>query len=480
MALTKFNIKNQNRILWCIVDNTDLCASSWSREISINLTDYMIYRCDKQGFDIFIGNNEDELLQEAANGSYSHAVVVSSGTSLKLSDRLFSKVTDLCNREFFIAGHILDRENSFYKNAYYELHHQFYVINLTDYVQLDNPAIGKEIAGPYKQVKPSRSENWLHGDQQVPIWIKPGAESKIYDYRCHGWNIISVALENNKIVIDLGEDVRNSKKYLYYEYDHVFLKEVSSIYFNQFFCINFITAVNSDAIPTNIPFVGPVEQYITVGTGFNWIRNLETVGFDDSTIVIFTDNNLNCLQFMRSMVTEWDGKDYASFYACKVEILPNEIYFSIEEYTKSVSDAWTQFVNSFDNWDDIWVRIKKLTFKFIHIDYLAVYNLDWITPNKNTLMNLSDLFNHVPYVGTQPLKYRIGCENRLLDRLTKKDPNITLILTSRTALGFDSQTNKIMIGKVKDFDLIDINQLNRTPWHSTDWNHTGSKPLGLD
>lgn len=480
MALTKFNIENQNGILWCIVDNMDICASSWSREVAVNLTDFMIYKCNAHNVDIFIGNDEDEMLQEAAKGSYSHTVIVASGTSLKLSDNIFSKINELCNKDFFIAGHILDREDSYYKNAYYELHHQFYVVNLKEYNQLGQPKIGKEISGPYEQIKPKRSNECLHKDQQVPVWISPGIETKIYDYRCHGWNIISVALANNKTIIDLGEDIRSSKKYLYYEHEHVFLKELPSLYFNQMFCINFITAVNSDLMMPDIPFIGPVEQYITIGTGFNWIKNLETVGFTNLTTVTFTDKNLNCLQFMKAMVTEWDGKDYARFYASKMNILPNEIYFNMDDYIKSVDNQWNNFINSFDDWDNTWARIKDLTYDFIHIDYTATYNLDWIVPNKNTLVNLSDLFNHVPYVSMQSLKYRISCENRLLDRLTKKDPNITLLLTSRPALGFYPIQNILMIGKVSDFNFTDINQLKKPPWHATDWNHNGSKFLGID
>ena len=117
---------------------------------------------------------------------------------------------------------------------------------------------------------------------------------------------------------------------------------------------------------------------------------------------------------------------------------------------------------------------------FIHIDYTAVYNLDWITANKNTLMNLSDLFNHVPYVATQSLKYRIACENRLINRIKQIDPNITLMLTSRAANGFHPSLDRMMIGKVGEFDLTDINQLQRPFWHEKDWIHTGSRPLGID
>ena len=475
-----FRVTHKKKIAWCIVDNLALCQSGWAKEIAINLTDYMIYKTSAHDYDIYIGQDEDELLREVSKETYSHAVMVASGTSFKLSDRIFGTVEKLCENEFVVAGHILDREESYYKNAYYELHHQFYVVNLNEYKDLGLPTIGKEIAGSYTQIKPYRSEGCLHGDHQVPEWVTTGTDLKTYSYRCHGWNIISIALSNNKKIIDLGVDVRDSKKYVYYEHDHVFLKEVTSIYYNQFFCISFITAWNSDRITDVIPFTGPVDQYITVGTGYNWIKNLETVGFTDSTKVVFTDNNIACLKFMKAMVTEWDGIDYASFYASKMDILPNNTFFDMNSYVQSTADQWDKFVNSFADWDSTWDKIKKLTYDFVHIDYMTSYNLDWIDSNKNTLINLSDLFNHVPYVATQSMKYRISCENRLIHQLKQKDPTITLMLSSRSANGFDLTPNRLMIGKVNDFQLTDINVLTRPSWHSKDWIHTGSKPLGVD
>ena len=35
--------------------------------------------------------------------------------------------------------------------------------------------------------------------------------------KCHGWNLISTALTHNKTIIDLGTDIRDNKKYFYYE-----------------------------------------------------------------------------------------------------------------------------------------------------------------------------------------------------------------------------------------------------------------------
>lgn len=468
MAIEKFNLVKEKRILLCIVDNTNKCQSGWAKEVSKNFSDFFIHRADLYRFDIYIGEDEMELIKEAcADTFYTHAVMVSTGTSLGLSDRLFSEIEKACNQDFFIAGHILDRGDS-----YYELHHQFYIINLQDYKDLGFPNIAQ---GSWSQldahtsVEPVRSEEYLHGDKQVTTWIRKGTSLRTYNRKLHGWDLITTALENDKKVIDLGPGIRDNKRYYYYEHDHVFLKEISEMYYNEFFCIHFITAWNSDHINNSIDFKGPVEQYVTVGTGYNWIRNLNIVGFTEETTVVFTDNNLNVLNFMKSMVEEWDGKDYASFYKSKLGIIPHGTKVDIDRYIKLTAEAWEKFVSTFDNWEELFSRIKKLNYQFIHLDYCSSYNLDWLAQGKNTLVNLSDLANHVPYVGTHPLKYRIACENRFLNNIKERDPNIVLMLTTRASHGFTDVKDNMIIGKITDYKLTDINDLKAPPWHKDDW-----------
>jgi hypothetical protein len=181
---------------------------------------------------------------------------------------------------------------------------------------------------------------------------------------------------------------------------------------------------------------------------------------------------------MKAMVTEWDGKNYSEFYRSKLDIIPNKTHFNVDAYVEATSAQWQEFTKSFENWDELWNRIKELTYDFIHIDYAASYDLAWLEPNKNTLMNLSDLFNHVPYVGTTPLKYRIACENKLLTAIKDIDPDITIMATSRAALGFYNSP-LTMNGQVHEFEIIDLNSLNTPPWHTEDWKHTGCRPIGL-
>lgn len=453
----------------CVVDNTERYSSGWAKEVSINISDFMLHRFVTRNYDVFIGTDEDALLKAASEDGYEHAVVIASGMSLGLSDRLFPAIDALCKQDFFIAGHILDRnENSYWKNGYYEMHHQFYIVRLAEYAELGYPLVGQQEDVVHTQIEPLRSTECLYNDHEVAAWIKPGATTKEYAMKCHGWNIVSTALAHHKTIIDLGEGVRNNKKYLYYEHDHVFLRQMNDIYYNQFFCNNFTPSWNSDGLREQLEFVGPVDQYISVGIGVYWISNLAKLGVTPDTRVVFTDINHNTLKFMKAMVEEWDGTDYADFYKKHLPIMPNNMPHNIDAYIEYTKTEWDKFIANFPNWQEVWNEIKSLTFEYVLIDYMSTYNLDWIKPGKNTLINLSDMFTHSPYIATQSLKYRVSCENKLFNMLRKVDPAIYVIMTSRAADGF-LPNNQKRDGQASTFELTDINLLNKPAWHTQDW-----------
>lgn len=479
--VTKFRTEKKKTIVCCVLDIIDNCQSGYAREICINLTDFLIHRFDMYEFDIFIGKNEDELLKAASTDDYQHAVIISAGTSLGLSDRLFKAIENLCQDEFFIAGHILDRSNHSYykKNACFELHQQFYIVNLTDYKDTGCPFVGNEEWVEYQQVAPIRSDECLYNDPEIPVWIKKGTDLKTYSVKLHGWNILNVGLEHDKVLLTLPEEIRTSKKYLYYEHDHVFLKELTHIKYNHFFGMNFFAGWNSDNLKHEIPFEGPVEQYITVGIGFNWIKNLQLIQFKQNTKIIFTDINHNCLMFMKKMVETWDGKNYADFYWENKPMLPNNPPYISDSYKDQIAQQWQNFLSTIDNWDSLWNRVRDLTYEYILIDYTSSFNFDWLEPNLKTLLNLSDLYNHSPFIASTSLKYRIACENMLFQKLQKKDPNVILMLTSRAAAGFWKVKNNQYIDKAGNFIFTDITDLKTPRWHTEDWQNNSGRPLGV-
>lgn len=474
MEVIKFNEIKNKKIVYCILDNLDHCDGGFSRELSINVSDFFIHSCIANGNDVFIGKSENELLKKAADSNfYTHAVIVSTGVHFGLSRRLFQHVENLCNEYFFIAGHILDREDS-----YIELHHQFYIVNLKDYIELNYPKVSN---GSYLQKENHRQTEPImirsNEKKYVLLEIKKGNNFRDYNKKLHGWDILTNALDHNKIIRDLGNDIKDHKHYLYHEHDHVFVNNVQEIYYNQFFCHNFFAAWNSDTVHEIIPFKGPADQYVTVGIGLNWIRNLVKIGFTDSTKIIFTDINQSCLMFMKMLVTSWDGENYDIFYKNNMPIIPNASP-DVTKQLENVSKEFENFKKYFENWHNLWKQMQSLKYEFVLIDYTSKYNLDWLEPNRKTLINLSDLFNFGSFMPFQGVKYRIAAENRLIQRLKDFDPEITLMVTSRAAKDFLPDCGQ-QISKVKDLKLIDINELKQPPWHNLDWNHTGPRPLGL-
>jgi hypothetical protein len=479
--VTKFRTERQNPIVYCILDITDNCQSGYAKEVCVNLTDFLIHCFDMRGYDIFISKDEDKLLKSATEDGYSHAVIISAGTSLDLSDRLFDAIEEQCKEDFFIAGHIIDRSGfEHYKNnAGFELHQQFYIVNLVDYHKLECPTVGNEEWIIHQRVSHLRSNEYLFSDTRLPLWIKHGNTTETSSVKLHGWNILNVGLEHNKKIVQINSKVRESKRYLYYEYDHVFLTRLADIKYYQFFATNFFAGWNSDKLRNDLPFNGPVEQYATVGIGFNWIKNLELVGFTEHTKVIFTDINYNCLMFMKKMVKEWDGNNYAEFYWQHKPMLPNNPPYISEEYKNQIKKQWEEFLTTVDDWNVLWNNIKQLTYDYVLIDYTASFNFDWLETNRRTILNLSNLYNHSPFVAMNSLKYRISCENRLLQQLKEKDPNITVMLTARAADGFWKTRNKHYLDKADNFLYTDIAELKTPNWHTDDWQHNSSRPLGV-
>lgn len=477
--VNKFSTTKQNKILYCIVDNTNRTESSWAREININLSDFLLHRIINYKFDVFISDDENLLLKQAVSENfYTHAVIISSGMSLGLSDRFFYEISKKCQEDFFIAGHVLDRnENSFWKNGYYELHHQLYIVNLSEYKEIGLPFVGNQEQVSHKQIEPNRSQECLNNDHEVAAWLGKGNNEKVYDMKCHGWNIIAEGLNHNKKFIDLGTGIRENKKYLYYEYDHVFLKEIKSLYHDQFFMNNFVCAWNSDSFNEYLIVDGPIEQYITVATGLFWVVYLNRFGISNNTKVIFTDINQHTLNFMKLMILEWDGKNYPDFYKKNIQKLPSGFNKDINLYFDYTDQQWKEFLIKNSNWGVMWSNIKNCRFEFILIDYMNHYDLSWIEKGKQTFLNLSDVFTHSPYIFGQGLKYRISCENKLLKDLKDIDPEIFLNLTARSTDSFYPSDKLIKKGKVKDFDFTDINELNRPAWHEEDWK--SSRILGI-
>jgi hypothetical protein len=178
------------------------------------------------------------------------------------------------------------------------------------------------------------------------------------------------------------------------------------------------------------------------------------------------------LSFMKAMVEEWDGTDYASFYMKQLKFVPNNYQLDLVTHERRIREWFVKFEKEFENFQETWNKVKRLKFNFVLTDFFSNNNFDYISPNETTLVNVSDAFNHVPYAHFSPVNFRVARENALITNLKKINPDIWLHIPTRLGYIYNTKledTEKIYFGKVSDFALSDINEFNCPPWQKENW-----------
>jgi hypothetical protein len=403
MNVVKFGHFKKKKLVFCLVDRLNLCQDSFAREIIKNQTDYVISSIFSKRYNVYQGLNEDEILQSAALDDYEFAVVFSTGTEFVDGNVFFNSVNELIKNKFFICGHVLDR-----KDAYYELHHQCYIINLKLYKNLGMPVIGEqELGSTHLEKSPLRSDNNFH-DDYTPTWVKPGNLLKEYKHKCHGWNILKVAFDNDLPVLVFDEKFRNSKKHHYPESRKDFIKHLPWIYYRDQECsTNFIHTANTEG-PRYLK--GKFEQVIIPASGTLYLDYI-----DVGSVIIY-------------------------------------------DYNEKSLEYWKKHLP----------RKENISYSFVMADLLRSNNLiDYILENKRTLINLTNIFSYEGTSALKPLYYRLYKENEIICNLQKKIPDIVISFSIRAATGFAEAP---MIGDSRIIKPIDLKNLKKPTWHyNSDW-----------
>lgn len=369
MNVIEFNPKWRTNIAFCFVDNTR-SYDSGIRELIKNQADGVLANVYNKGYPVYQWIDEDVLIRHVASLGYTHAVVVSTGTEFTNGSKFFEAIETLTQVDFLVAGHILDR-----KDAYYELHHQCYVVNLFHYNMLGQPAIGKqELGAEHIQVAPFRTTNNYH-DDYTPRAVVPGTEVTDYQHKCHGWNILRTAFDNNVPVIVFNDSIRDNKMHFYPESPIDFYKQLGWAYKRLNYCQDtFVHTSNTETV--HLP-IKKYKQIVTPASGVWFIDYLA-----HGAKVIMYDYNERSLEY-------WEEKH--------------------PEYT------------------------------FVKCDLLGNDNLmDYIdTSIEDTLISISNIFNYEGTVFFYSLEYRKYKEQYLLDSIASAMPNAT-VYSSLQANLFDT------------------------------------------
>jgi hypothetical protein len=384
MNVVEFKSKS-NPIAFCFIDNIHQYKSAWTQELIKNLSDYTISNLSVKGYDVYQSESEDDALSRVVEMNYTHAVVFSTGTEFINGRDFFKEIESLVKTDFYVYGHILDRGD-----AYYELHHQCYLINLKKYQELGCPEIGQTKLGNSHQTQvPRRSMENIH-DNYTPLWIEPGNYDRVYNHKLHGWNLVSKILAAGGTVYAFDEKIRNNKKHYYPEAQIEFLKHVSWAYSRYQHCANeFIHTSNTELVnaPNN-----DYEQIITPASGTWFVDYIKT---DHPVTVVYYDYNQKSL----------------------------------------------------DYWQANAPVINNVTYKFVKVDLLGKYSVEQLIVNleKKTLINLSNIFCYEGTAMFSSLEYRLQKEIELINMIPA---NWTIVSSMSSTQGFTNQQNNVKLVKL--------------------------------
>ena len=388
-------------IVFCFVDNTHIYSNAWTRELIKNQSDLSITNIISKGYSVIQGQDEDTLLKYVAT-DYKYAIVFATGTEFINGSSFFNELNNLIKTDFFIAGHVLDRGD-----AYYELHHQCYVVNLDYYKKFNQPSIGKQCLGrKHKQWSPWRSTDNYH-DDYTPKWVSVGDEIKEYNHQCHGWNILSIGFENDLPILVFDDNIRNSKKHFYPENQFEFLKHSVWLYARYNYCAtDFVHTSNTDWSNGSL---SKVRQVFTPASGTWWIDHIDT---DSPVNVVIYDYNQKALDYWQSNTPQ----------------LPNVHY------------------------------------EFVKVDLLTdTIDLSMFDPNLATLINLSNIFAYEATAPFYSLEYRLNKENATITTIKEALPNAVISFSARACTGF------VDAPLVNNIQPIEVQHLNKPTWHNEDW-----------
>jgi len=308
----------------------------------------------------------------------------------------FNAALDACD---FMTGHIMDRAGYFY------MHDQCLLVNRRAWERLGKPPFGNPVKSRQTVALPERSPENVH-DNYTPLWLKPtGRELTLEVPFGYGWNGISEGLKHGLTINNWSESMRRFKRHCYAYYGDIMtwsaaLSDVTTapetddkmlkmmLDFlrntpNRFDAPDWVFVFNSES-DIDIPLLRyrkGLDTAFVLASGFKANRILETTGFHDATKVVVYDYSKPALELKRLMVQEWDGRDYAAFFAqarprvdaacgTKATYVPEAVTKDAAATTREFHREMGTVFRSNDQWLAHWQRYRQLPHTFVHVDVL--------------------------------------------------------------------------------------------------------------
>ena len=314
-----------------------------------------------------------------------------------LLNNFIENTKDYWNNEYkdcVIVGHILDREDS-----WWQIHPQCMFIDLIWWKQAGKPEFGEQEENVvWTAPNIERSKETLSKWQTYnPVWVKSAPGTLNVKGKCIGYNLLKVAMQENKKVGIWNVNLRRGREYVYGEMlDHY--EKVHSIG-AQLWNARWYAA-NTENMDLNIQEQVTGAVYSTCG-GISPISNAYIRNLKDNGELVCFDIDPLALHMQHYIFENWDGtnwKEFVKTYELENPILAKQ--FACTEFLDDVDVYLKELGQPFIDW---WNNIAK-TFdvKFIEIDVMNIHNMTMhLKDSKNNcnddekvFIDVSNAFNY--------------------------------------------------------------------------------------
>jgi hypothetical protein len=211
MNIVNGRFENDIDLAICIFPS-DLLKHKELSEIMVDYTTFYAHRIRQisSKLDILYSDSIDSGLEKHSN--YKHILFMAAGVRIYDASIILDIVEEIKSHpKYLAAGHILE-----WKDKWYELHHQFILVNTDSWRLINKPKFGDWSTKEEELVVIERSTENFH-DDYTPLWIKDSGKRKIQKHCKQGWNFIEQALRNNLEIINWTQEIRNKRTYYYPE-----------------------------------------------------------------------------------------------------------------------------------------------------------------------------------------------------------------------------------------------------------------------
>lgn len=382
MKIIENRFSNDINMCFGVYHLNDLITDDTVREYAKGMTIFYLNKVIEisktKDIKIFDGNSIDNILCEAADSGYDYILMQSVGNLLYKTNIIFEIEDYIKKNEFGYAGHILHWSDE----KYYELHPQFFILNLKAFRESGKPKFGDWTPGEELLADVERSLENFH-DHYTPIWVKYKGTKSIQKHTQRGWSLISSLLENGFNCITLPMNIRDKKLNLYFEHKpYEFIDAMKSLNYGRLDNPNQLRIVRHNyTMLRNIWLFNSEDMLITnegkfdivafPASGLKMLSVLRDGKLNENPTIVIYDFNEESLKWIK-FFKEYEGDNFIDCIE-SFDGKGNFKWLGNTTFGTFVKDTafYENYKNSMDffggeeKFIECWNRFKKTDVKFI-------------------------------------------------------------------------------------------------------------------